>query len=1085
MAIEYFAEYEYDYNRMDVFERYTESSVRTVMQAQAEARNARQNYIGSEHVLCGICGQNGTNADQALKRYDMDLKELRKEIDKILGPAARFIPTEIPFTPRAKRIMERAVLESRDLHHVFISSDHILLAITSDPCCVAAQMIRMFQPDLHKLRFTVLAIINGGDPDDEDQEFFRPVSETEQLIIERELRGSPTPLLEEFSENLTRSAIDGKLDPVMGRDKEIAAVVRCLARRRKNNPVLIGEPGVGKTAVAEGLALMTLSDRIPRFLIGCSIMAMDLGAVLAGTKYRGEFEERIKFIVEEVEEDSTVIVLIDEIHILVGAGAAEGAVDAANILKPALARGKFKCMGATTISEYRQHIEKDAALERRFVPITVDEPTVEETVDILIGLREKFEQHHLVHYETKALKLAATLSAKYINDRFLPDKAIDIMDDAGAKVQLEFRGEHPDIKKCMKELKDTLGDKQVCVRNNYFNVIADLMTHELEVRTYLGVVRKAEEENEKFLKGKPVTANEIREALAARKGLPVFSGVDKVREEDVLVVVSRWTGVPLNKLSTDDEDKLVNMESNLHKRLIGQEEAVSAVAKAIRRARVGLRSKNRPIGSFIFAGPTGVGKTELTKAIADYMFGEEDTMIRIDMTEYMEKHTVAKLIGSPPGYVGYGEGGQLTEAVRTKPYSVVLLDEVEKAHGDIFNILLQVLDDGHLTDSKGKEIDFTNTLLVMTTNLGAKAIEKNAAFLKDDIEDNGPDFGDLTKYLEQDPDEQSRKKVPKRIRQVRRFMRQKPRTPREPTDLERMEIDMGFLTMEQIEKEDALKEIEKIKKFDSFSFVEANKEELIPRKPEKRSEEEIKKTKDLVMEELRKFFRPEFINRIDDTIVFDHLTLYDLWQIAGIMIENIGKRLKEDKYFLTVANNVRSWIVEQGYDPKYGARPLRRAVTSTLEDALTEYCLTHPLYENTEIFVSRKSVKGDEDSDYRDYYLDELEIRFDYSKVDPILIEQARIKKEQAKVKQQQKEEKEMTPEEIERKLDEEDADRREFIYDLDPEEFRIPRMQLTSDFYWMSFWDGMRSARRKQKRYVNRYLKGIVLGENDKFDFS
>ena len=1082
--IQYFAEYDYDYNRLDMFERYTESSIRTIMFAQDESRKTLQSHIGTEQILIGICAQEGTAGHRALTRYNINLEDLRGELKQVMGPRNQVLPTELPFTPRAKRIVERAMQESRDIHHVFISSDHMLLAITSDSCCVGAQIIRSHGVSLHKMRYTVLAILNGGDETEEDIKFFRPVSETERLILERDLRGSPTPLLDEFSENLTKTAIAGELDPVVGRDSEIKNVIRCLARRRKNNPVLIGEPGVGKTAVAEGLALMTLTERIPEFLIGASIMALDLGSVLAGTKYRGEFEERIKFIVEEVEEDRTVIVLIDEIHVLVGAGAAEGAVDAANILKPALARGKFKCMGATTISEYRQHIEKDPALERRFIPVMVDEPSVPATIAILLGLKEKFEEHHLVVYETKAIEACVNLSDKYMNDRYLPDKAIDILDDAGAKVKLEFRSVHPDVKKCLKELKLTLQDKQECIRHNYYNAIGDVMLHEIEVRTYLGVIRKAEKENEKFLESKPITANEICEALAEQHGLPVFSGVDRVTEEDVLEVLARRTGIPLNKLSDDEQDKLLYMEDNLHKRLIGQEEAVSAVSKAIRRARVGLRSKDRPIGSFIFAGPTGVGKTELTKAIADYMFGEEDSMVRIDMTEFMEKHTVAKLIGSPPGYIGYGEGGQLTEAVRTTPYAVVLLDEVEKAHSDIFNILLQVLDDGRLTDSKGKEIDFTNTLMIMTTNLGTKAIEKDAEFIREEEEETESKYD--YEYWNRDPDEEKPKpkKPTRKIRQVRRMMRRKSEVLRELTSLEKMEVDMGFRTVESIRAADAKEEERKQKVFDQFSFVEDREEELIPEKPEKRDEEVIQRTHDAVMEELKIFFRPEFLNRIDAIIVFQHLTLHDLWEIAGLMIKSVIKRLEESKYYLTVSPGVRSWIVEQGYDPAYGARPLRRAVTSVLEDALTEHCLSNPVYENTKIQVDRKVGWGNEDSEFRDFYLDEIEVKFDHSDVDPRLIareetrKRNRIEKERLKSLNQS-----ITPEEREKKRREEMIERMEFVYHMDPRNQKIETTNTHFDIMMRKVYEDTKVARLKRYTYENNYLKGIYLTEEDEAD--
>jgi ATP-dependent Clp protease ATP-binding subunit ClpC len=616
-------------------------------------------------------------------------------------------------------------------------------------------------------------------------------------------------------------------------------------------------------------------------------MALDLGSILAGTKYRGEFEERLKRIVEEAQNDSAVIIVIDEIHTLVGAGAAEGAVDAANILKPALARGKFRCIGATTNDEYRKYIERDPALERRFQPVHVEEPSVGTTIEILRGLRSKFEQHHTLSYHDKALEQAAILSDKYVADRYLPDKAIDVLDEAGARVRLENRRLPLGLRSLMHELQETIKDKEDCIKEHDFEAAKQLLDHEMEVRTHIRIMKQS------------ALTNESR-GFSRRD-------VDMVTETDVADVVSNWTGIPVTKITGSESARLLKMEDTLHERIIGQKHAVVAVSKAIRRARVGLRNPNRPIASFIFAGPTGVGKTELTKTLSDYMFGSEDSMIRLDMSEYMEKHTVAKLIGSPPGYVGYNEGGQLTEAVRSKPYSVVLFDEVEKAHPDVFNLLLQILDDGRLTDSKGRMIDFTNTLIIMTTNLGAKIIERESGIKS-----------------KSDQGEGSFKITPDAV--------------------------IGWQPAP-----------EPIKDPEIFDRV----------------------TK-LVNDELKNFFRPEFLNRIDEIIVFNHLTRIDIWEICELMIKQVQNRLKEKDINLIVELSVQAFLTDEGYDPLYGARPLRRAIMKYLEDTLAEQCLSKTLYPNTKIYVRRKKVEGTLMT-----YTNELEVEVDFSDVDPTLLEQA------------------------------------------------------------------------------------------------
>nr|YP_010172776.1 Clp protease ATP binding subunit [Eucampia zodiacus]QSH90556.1 Clp protease ATP binding subunit [Eucampia zodiacus] len=862
-----------------MFEKFTEGAIKVIMLSQEEARRMGHNFVGTEQLLLGVIGQRHGIGARALKKLKVTLKKARKEIELYIGRGTGFVASEIPFTPRAKRVLEMAVHEGKDLGQNFVGTEHILLALIGESDGVAMRTLDKLNVDIPKLRNLILAYI-----EENQEETLRPLTQAEKFLLEREKKGSSTPTLDEYSENISKEAVDGKLDPVIGRDQEIHDVIKVLARRRKNNPVLVGEPGVGKTAVAEGLAQLILTEKAPDFLDGHLILALDLGSILAGTKYRGEFEERLKRIVEEAQNDAAVILVIDEIHTLVGAGAAEGAVDAANILKPALARGKFRCIGATTIDEYRKYIERDPALERRFQPIQVKEPSVGVTIDILRGLRSKFEQHHTLSYHDKAVEQAAILADQYIADRFLPDKAIDVLDEAGSRVRLENRRLPLGMKRLLKELQDTLRDKEESIKEHDFDVAKQLVDHEMEVRTHITIMKQAALTNE---------------ALGLTR-----KEVDTVMENDVAEVIAGWTGVPVSKISDSESKRLLKMEDTLHERLIGQHHAIVSVSKAIRRARVGLRNPDRPIASFIFAGPTGVGKTELTKALSEYMFGNEDSMIRLDMSEYMEKHTVAKLIGSPPGYVGYNEGGQLTEAVRTKPYSVVLLDEVEKAHPDVFNLLLQILDDGRLSDSKGRVIDFKNTLIIMTTNLGAKIIERESGI-----------------------------------------------QPKSKLDKPALRIDEdGCLDWEP--------SAEPIK--DSSVF---------------------EKVSELVNEELKQFFRPEFLNRLDEIIVFNHLTKYDIWEICGLMIGQLEKRLQEKEITLEVDISVRNLLTEEGYDPVYGARPLRRAVMRLLEDTLAQECLTTPLYPKTRLIVSRLKEEGSLVN-----YTNEVTVEIDYSDVDPDLL---------------------------------------------------------------------------------------------------
>ena len=865
-----------------MFEKFTEGAIKVIMLSQEEARRMGHNFVGTEQLLLGVIGQRHGIGARALKKLKVTLKKARKEIELYIGRGTGFVASEIPFTPRAKRVLEMAVHEGKDLGQNFVGTEHILLALIAESDGVAMRTLDKLNVDIRKLRDLILAYI-----EETQEEILRPLTQAEKFLLEREKKGSPTPTLDEYAENVTKEAIDGNLDPVIGREKEIDDVIAVLARRTKNNPVLIGEPGVGKTAVAEGLAQLILTEKVPDFLDGSLIMALDLGSILAGTKYRGEFEERLKRIVEEAQNDSAVIIVIDEIHTLVGAGAAEGAVDAANILKPALARGKFRCIGATTNDEYRKYIERDPALERRFQPVHVEEPSVGTTIEILRGLRSKFEQHHTLSYHDKALEQAAILSDKYVADRYLPDKAIDVLDEAGARVRLENRRLPLGLRSLMHELQETIKDKEDCIKEHDFEAAKQLLDHEMEVRTHIRIMKQS------------VLTSEAR-GFTRRD-------VDMVTETDVSDVVSNWTGIPVTKITGSESARLLKMEDTLHERIIGQKHAVVAVSKAIRRARVGLRNPNRPIASFIFAGPTGVGKTELTKTLSDYMFGSEESMIRLDMSEYMEKHTVAKLIGSPPGYVGYNEGGQLTEAVRSKPYSVVLLDEVEKAHPDVFNLLLQILDDGRLTDSKGRVIDFTNTLIIMTTNLGAKIIERESG-IKSKSEQGEGGF-----------------KI----------------TPDEV---------MGWEPAPEPIKDPEL--FERVTK--------------------------------LVNDELKNFFRPEFLNRIDEIVVFNHLTRMDIWEICDLMIKSVQKRLKEKGINLIVDLSVQAFLTDEGYDPLYGARPLRRAIMKYLEDTLAEQCLSKTLYPNTKINVRRKKVAGTLMT-----YTNDLEVEIDFSDVDPNLLDES------------------------------------------------------------------------------------------------
>ncbi len=784
-----------------MFEHFTSEAIKVVMLAQEEARRLGHNFVGTEQILLGLIGEGTGVAAKVLTELGVTLKDARREVERIIGRGSGFVPTEIPFTPKVKSLFEQSFKEARTLGHNYISTEHLLLGLTEAGEGVAAKVLQNLGLELSQVRTEVIRYLGE-------------VASVSAGGRGGQQRRNQALSIEEFGRNLTKLAAEGKLDPVVGREKEIERAIQILGRRTKNNPVLIGEPGVGKTAIAEGLALRIVNQDVPDILQNKQVISLDMGSVVAGTRFRGDFEERLKKIMEEIRSEGNIILVIDEVHTLVGAGGTEGGMDAANILKPALARGELQCIGATTLDEYRQHIERDAALERRFQPIMVGEPSVEETIQILHGLRSAYEQHHKVKISDAALVAAANLSDRYISDRFLPDKAIDLIDEAGSRVRLRnsLVSENREMKR---ELVQVNKAKQEAVRTQNFDKAGPLRDRELELEKQL----LAEPQNDKTVSS------------------PI------VDEEDIAQIVASWTGVPVNKLTESESELLLHLEDTLHQRLIGQEQAVTAVSKAIRRARVGLKNPNRPIASFIFSGPTGVGKTELAKALASYFFGSEEAMIRLDMSEFMERHTVSKLIGSPPGYVGYDEGGQLTEAVRRKPYSVVLFDEIEKAHPDVFNMLLQMLDDGHLTDAKGRKVDFKNTLLIMTSNIGSKVIEKGGGGL-------------------------------------------------------------GF----------------------EFSQNEA--------------EAGYNRIRTLVNEELKAYFRPEFLNRIDDMIVFTQLKKDEIKQIAEIMLREVFGRLGEKGITLEVTESFKDRVVQEGYNPSYGARPLRRAIVRLLEDSLAEALLS-------------------------------------------------------------------------------------------------------------------------------------------------
>ena len=805
-----------------MFERFTEKAIKVVMLAQEEARRLGHNFVGTEQIMLGLIGEGTGIAAKVLKSMGISLKEARVEVEKIIGRGSGFVAVEIPFTPRAKRVLELALEEARQLGHNYIGTEHLLLGLLREGEGVAARVLENLDADPAKIRSQVI----------------RMVGESQEAVgagagaTGGAASGSKTPTLEEFGSDLTKQAEEAKLDPCVGRTNEIRRVTQILGRRTKNNPCLVGEPGVGKSAIAEGLAQQIASGTVPETLEGKRMMTLDMGLLVAGTKYRGEFEERLKKLMDEVKQDDAIILFIDEVHTLIGAGAAEGAIDAANILKPALARGELQCIGATTIDEYRKHIEKDPALERRFQPVQVPEPTVDETIEILKGLRERYEVHHKLKYTDEALECAAKFSSQYISDRFLPDKAIDLIDEAGSRVRLDHTSIPEEAKELDKELKALQKEKDTAIRGQDFEAAGSIRDKEVELKSQIKAITEKKQEEAKA------------EIESGKETGPT------VNEQDIADVVAAWTGIPVDKVASDEAQRLMGMEEKLHERLIGQEEAIVACSRAVRRSRTGLKSPNRPVASFIFAGPTGVGKSELAKSLSQFYFGSEEAMVRLDMSEFMERHTVSKLIGSPPGYVGYSEGGQLTEAVRRRPYTLVLFDEIEKAHPDVFNIMLQILEDGRLTDSKGRVIDFKNSLIIMTSNVGASQIEKGG--------------GGLGFQLNDDVEDQSYQRI-----------------------------------------------------------------------------------KSLVQDELKNYFRPEFLNRLDEIIIFRQLNKQEVREIAMIMLNNVFKRLKEKEITLDVTDRFKDKVVDEGFSPAFGARPLRRAIMRLLEDNLAEKMLTGEIAEGT------------------------------------------------------------------------------------------------------------------------------------------
>ena len=788
-------------NDKERFDKFTERARKVLSLAQEEAQRFNHNYIGTEHLLLGLVREGDGVAAKVLSNLGVELNKVRSAVEFIIGRGDRIVLGDIGLTPRAKKVIELAVDEARRLNHHYIGTEHLLLGLVREGEGIAAGVLESLGVNLEKVRTQTIQVLNQSGSGNAN---------------ETSPKHSKTPTIDQMGIDLTAQARQGKLDPVIGREKEIERVIQILSRRQKNNAALIGEPGVGKTAIVEGLAQRIIANEVPETLQGKRLLTLDVGSLVAGTKYRGEFEERLKKIIEEIRSSQDCIIFIDEVHTLVGAGAAEGAVDAANILKPALSRGEIQCIGATTLDEYRKYIEKDQALQRRFQDVIVRESTVEETIQILRGIRDRYEQHHRLTITDEALKSAAEMGSRYITDRFLPDKAIDLIDEAASRVRMQRSLAPLNLKEAMRGLDAVLREKDEAIQNQDYAQAASLRDREVQLKERIAKLESGwhrDQGNEK----------------------------PSVTEEDIAQIVSMWTGIPVMRIAQEESARLLEMESALHKRVIGQEEAIETISRAVRRARAGLKDPKRPIGSFIFMGPTGVGKTELAKALAEFMFGSEDALIKIDMSEFMERHAAARLVGAPPGYVGYEEGGQLTEAVRRKSYSVILLDEIEKAHPDVFNMLLQILEDGKLTDAKGRTVDFRNTIVIMTSNVGASLLNREAAI---------------------------------------GFMQSKDKAKQHQTEYEAM--------------------------------------------------------KDKVLGELKNTFKPEFLNRIDATIVFHSLRQEHVRLIVDLLLARVRVQLTEQQVELLVPDETKDFLVTKGYDPQYGARPLRRTIQSLVEDPLAE-----------------------------------------------------------------------------------------------------------------------------------------------------
>ena len=808
-----------------MWEPFTERARRSIVLAQEEAQRLGNNYIGTEHLLLGIISEGESVAAKVLENLDVNLQKVRSEVEAIVGKGSQTTQQEMVFTPRAKRVIELAFEEARALAHNYIGTEHLLLGLVREGEGVAARVLSNLGVDPAKIRSEITKLLG-----------------VETSVTPQKER-TKTPTLDSYGRDLTVLAEEKKLDPVIGRAVEIERVIQILSRRTKNNPALIGEPGVGKTAIVEGLAQKIISAEVPDLLRDKRVIALDLAGLVAGTKYRGEFEERLKRVMEEIRAAAGEIVLfVDELHTIVGAGAAEGAIDASNILKPALARGELQCIGATTLDEYRKYIEKDSALERRFQPIQVGEPSLEEAIEILKGLRDRYEAHHKVQITDSALEASVRLADRYISERFLPDKAIDVMDEAASRVRLQATLPPPELRDVETELRKIRNEKEAVIKAQEYEKAAKLREREEEIK------KKQETLEKEWVEKKSSQRN---------------SGT-KVTEEDIAHIISTWTKIPLEKLAEQEQQKLLNMEATMQERVIGQEEPIKVLTKAIRRARAGLKDPKRPIGSFLFLGPTGVGKTELARTLAEFLFDDEDNMVRIDMSEYMSKFDVSRLVGAPPGYVGYEEGGQLTESVRRKPYSVVLLDEIEKAHPDVFNMLLQVLEDGRLTDSQGRTVDFKNAVLIMTSNIGLSQLSTGK--------------------------------------------------------------DIGF---------------------------RQNKSEDVPK--EKKYEQMKKK----VLEEVKKVFKPEFINRLDETIVFQTLEMDEMKQIVHLMINRTMREVEGQGYKMITTDEAKEKIAEEGFDPQYGARPLRRAIQKMIEDPLAEEFIRNNPEPGSVINIAWDKDKGE------------------------------------------------------------------------------------------------------------------------------